>query len=354
METLKNILKYRGLKFWVSYDMHMYMLTLFYILLVDGVFDLMSLLLLLSTYTYGVYGFLVNDYFDMKYDILAGKIRSVQMMSRRFVIAWIVILSITCMVFLIFLKNILFSIVYLISFVLAFYYSAPPVRFKIRGFLGLFVNCLIEKTLMTLAIFCYFNHFGIDTIVFIIASFFLHLTDIYTHQIYDYELDLKTRVKTFVVKIGLEKALTIYYKIICPVTFFIAILLVVVICVGIPQSTVIVVISSLIYGFGSIYIYRGKLHRKEEVVPLYISGVYFLIHNMMPVFLAFLLLIRYSPYAPLFILVLISQYYTIKYKIVKPIFHRVIPHVEVFEHDNTTKNFKTNINLRDEKTRREI
>ena len=326
----KEFINYRGWKFWTSYDMHMFMLALYYILISQEIYDLKVLALLTFSGFYGLFGFLVNDYFDMKEDIESGKKRSVHSISKRTFKLLIVLAASICILHIIYLNDRVFSIVAIVAMILAFFYSAPPLKFKRRGTLGVIVNCLIEKTLITLAIFVYFSHIALDTFVFLFASFFLHLADILTHQIYDYESDLKTGVKTMVVEIGLERSLLIYRKIVSPLTLISVVMLVYVITISAKYTILIAAIVAGLYLAVYALILKGNIKREERVVPLYISGCFFLIHNTLPPFLSILLMIRHPPYFVLVLLSTLSQYYMIKYKIAKPLKDRIIPHADIF------------------------
>jgi len=326
---IRDVLNYRGWKVFMSYDMHMFLLALLYLLYIDNVRSVWSaLLMILSFELYGLYGFLVNDYFDYESDVSSGKFRSVHRLGKGFVVVWIFLVLILEAIVLFYLGNTSFVLIYTISILLAFFYSAPPLRFKERGALGIFVNCLIEKTLVTLAIFTYFNHMGWDTLAFVFASFFLHLADIVTHQLYDYDADSMTSTKTFAVEKGLGFVTRIYRRFVCPMALFSTITLV----LSIGSVTVIstALLVAIVYAIAYLMIREGRVERRESLVPLYVSASFFLVHNVLPVLFAFLLAFRYFEYSVLVPLVILSQYYTIKYKILMPVIHKVVPHVDIF------------------------
>ena len=78
-----KLLRYRGWKVWQIHDMHVCLLAIFYILIVDNLFNpSKALILILSIGFYFMYGFLINDFFDISYDIKAGKKRAVHGLSK--------------------------------------------------------------------------------------------------------------------------------------------------------------------------------------------------------------------------------------------------------------------------------
>lgn len=304
---------YRGWKVWMSYDMHISLLALFYVLIADNLFKpLDSLVLISSLGFYFMYGFLINDFFDMPYDITSGKKRTIQNLSKISFAGIILGVVFISALHLLYLKKSLYIATYVVSYVLATLYSAPPIRFKSRGFSGIVVNGLIEKTLPVLAIFAFFNHFGMDTIIFLITSFFVQISEIITHQIYDYETDSKEGVHTFVVNIGKERTLRIFKNFISPTSTSFMLLLCLLIIIKIPYASIIAVAVFVVYAVMFLLISMGRLNREEMVFPLYMSCPHFLINNAFPLLLAFILSLRVPLYSILLLIAALSQYYMAK------------------------------------------
>lgn len=325
-----QLLKYRGWKVWVSYDMHITLLALFYVLIADDIskpFD--SIVLISSLGFYFMYGFLINDFFDISFDIAAGNKRTIQHLPKTTFIG--IILGITCIsaLHMLYLRNTLYIATYVISYILATLYSAPPVRFKNRALSGIIVDGLIEKMLPVLAIFAFFNHFGMDTLVFLAASFFIGIVDIVVHQIYDYESDLKSNIHTFAVKTGFEKTSILLNKLINPLSGILMIVLLYFITLKVHSAIFIAALVLLIYAGAFISIHKGKFHRAEKVVPLYISGLFFLILNALPLLLSFVLTIRSYANIVFLLLAIFSQYYVVKSRIIA-VKEKVMPHTEIF------------------------
>lgn len=322
---------YRGWKVWMSYDMHISLLALFYILLVDNLFrPLDSLVLISSLGFYFMYGFLINDFFDMPYDITAGKKRAVHEMPKIAFIGIILAVVLISVLHLLYLKEILYIITYITSYLLATLYSAPPIRFKNRGLAGIVVNGLIEKTLPVLAIFAFFNHFDIDTLIFLAVSFSFGIIEIVTHQIYDYENDLTTEIHSFVTTIGMDKALKSYKYVICPFSGMLIVLLCFIISLKISYAFLLIIATFISYPVLQLFISKGWLNRGKKVIPLYISCMNILINTLLPLFFTVILSLENRLNTILLLVALGSQYYVIKYNL-NSLKKKALIHFEIFD-----------------------
>jgi len=327
--SIRALLRYRGWKVWQIHDMHISLLAIFYILIVDNLFSpLNSLVLILSLGFYFMYGFLINDFFDRSYDIKAGKRRAVHELSKTAFGGVILSVIFISALFLLYLKNASYIIIYSLSYLLATLYSAPVIRFKERGFVGIIINALIEKTLPVLGIFVFFNHFGIDTFIFLVTSSLLQVIEIMTHQIYDYESDLKSGIRTFAVEIGKDKILKIFRYFVIPFSILFMILLCSLISIEVPYAIFIAILVFIIYLMIFWLVSKGRLKMEEKVLPLYVSPLYFLINNAFPMFLALILVIASYLNIALFIIAFGSQYYLFEqsFKLIKG---KVIPRTEI-------------------------
>lgn len=327
--SLRGILKYRGWKAWQTHDMHVTLLALFYILLVDSIFDPLTATLLVIIFGfYFMCGFLINDFFDKSRDIEAGKIRAVQELPRWIFVGIILGSILIIITFLWYLNNIFFTIIYGVAFFLGTLYSTPMIRFKEMGFVGIIINALTEKMLPVLALFVFFNHFGGDTIIFCITAFLLQTIEIMTHQIYDFEADQKTGTRTFVIDIGKEKALKLFNSLIVPLSLIFMVLLCSVIALKIPYSVFVIVAVAIIYLVIAILVSKGRLHMEEKILPLYMSPLYLLINNAFPLLLALLLITSSPLYIFLVVAAFVSQYYLFK-QLFKLIRDGIIPRTEI-------------------------
>lgn len=331
MISIKKLMKYRGWKVWQIHDMHICLFVIFYILIVDNLLaPLNSLVLISSLGFYFMYGFLINDFFDKSYDIKAGKKRAVQEISQIAFVGIILSVIFISALHLLYLNKFSYSIIYIFSYILATLYSAPIIRFKEKGFIGIIINASIEKTLPVLAIFAFFNHFGIDMVVILIMSFFLQIAEITSHQIDDYENDKKTGIRTFAVDIGIDKALKIFKYFIIPSTIFFMILIISVISMEIPYVFSIIPVILIIYLLIYRLVKKGKLKSEENIFPFYIFPLYTLINYAFPLFFAFSLSLISTLNIILLMITFGSQYDLLKrfFRLIK---EKVIPRTEIVD-----------------------
>lgn len=314
MMAIRKLVGYRGWKAWMHYNMHISLLTIFYILIVDNLFrPLDSLILISSLGFYFMYGFLINDFYDISYDISAGKKRSIQNLSKISFIKIIFVVGFISMLHLLYLKETSYIAIYVVSYTLATVYSAPPLRFKNRGLLGLIIDGLMEKALPVLAVFVYFGHFGFDTIIFVLTAFFIQIAEAMTHQIQDYEADSRTGIHSYVVVAGKEKAARIFGYFIVPLSTALLFFLFYIIFIKVPYVIYIAAAVVIVYAVISLLISNGRLTREERVFPLFMSCPYFLINNAIPPFLALIISIENPLNTTLLLVAIGSQYYMIKY-----------------------------------------
>jgi len=326
--SFKKLMRYRGWKVWQIHDMHVCLLTVFYILITDNLFmPFNSLILISSLGFYFMFGFLINDFFDLPTDIAAGKKRVIQELSRRAFIGIILIIIFISVLHLLYLNVLSYIIIYSFSYILATLYSAPLIGFKRRALTGIIVNALIEKGLPVLAIFFFFHHFALDSLIFTSTAFILQIIEILTHQIYDYEADIRTRTNTFVVSIGKERALRILNIIVMFSIIFIT-LLCILICIKVYYAIFIVIAVFISYSFIFLFVLKGRLSTEESVFPLYLSPFYFLINNAFPLFLALVLSVKHLLNSIFLLIALYSQYYLLK-KILKLTKEKVITRTEI-------------------------
>jgi len=277
-----------------------------------------------------MYGFLINDFFDMPYDIVAGKRRAVHELPKIAFIGVILAVVFISALHLLYLKELHYIATYVVSYILATLYSAPPMRFKSGGFTGLVVNGFIEKMLPVLAVFSFFNHFRLDTFIFLLTAFFVQIAEAMTHQINDYENDLGTGIRSSVVIMGREKALKIFNKFIIPFSMMHVILLFSLIFIKVIYVIFIGIAVLMVYAVMSLLIREGRLTREEKVFPLYMSSLYFLLNNALPPFLAFVLSIEHALNTALLLVAIGSQYYMLKY-FLKLLREKVISRTEIVD-----------------------
>lgn len=297
----------RSLQILTDADMHICMLTIFYILLMNSAFSyevlFETLVLIVTIAIYLSYSFFINDYYDMPYDIRAGKRRLVQDIPRAYSRAIIIgMLTISFVIAIFIIKDTLYMLLYAITYFAGTFYSAPPFRFKDRRVLGIFVDVLIERTLLLILIFTFFRYFEWDALLLLIAFSFFQLELIVHHQIEDYDADLTTGINTFVVDIGCGKALYLLKKFIQPLTGLLLLSSFILIaykmgCAGIPILVLLLGYIPTWFVFS-----KGLLIEEEKVIPLYLKYLFALSVSMLPFYVGLVLICRFHPYAALFLI----------------------------------------------------
>ena len=239
MEAIINIMKLRAWKFPLfTVNIHVCYLAIFYLLLITNfsvdIRDVLLLLIVISLYL--SYGSLINDYCDMPYDRLAEKKKPIYRLREWQIIGLLVLITFVnfSLVFFV-LSEIVFTFIFLIAFFLATFYSAPPLRFKDRAVIGFICDSAIEKPLPVLLIFCFFAHFKIDTLLFVLLVGTVQLYTVIKHQIDDYENDILTKTNTFVVSIGKDRAEIILNRYFYPLNAISIILFYIIVLIKIPS-----------------------------------------------------------------------------------------------------------------------
>jgi len=311
------------------HDMQACFLTIFYLILVSEAkalthdFFWKILALIASLALYIVYMFLVNDYFDMPTDKIAGKKTEIHDMPETLIVGLLVLVALLSWVVTIFLVGqTLYVLLYAVAYLMATFYSAPPLRFKCRGLLGTIYAALIEKPIPSILVFSFFQHFYIDTLILPIFFFVWQLEMITHHQYLDYEGDLKAQVKTFAVEIGLDKTKRILDHLQPLVTVFSFVVYFLVFW-EIPYSTIFLFIMIV----GLILVYKLKRSRKSirdrSVLPSryyvedpathpYYAFIDVCLQWPLPLFMGLISALRFAPYILVLLLLIASQYYFVK------------------------------------------
>jgi len=150
---------------------------------------------------------MLNDYFDKSIDRISGKENILSTLNnRQQKLAPLIVLAIGSITFLPFYKYQTATISLVLSYISAIAYSAPPFRLKEKDVWGIICASLGQRVFPLLIIYSFFEHFKLDTILFIGLSFLIGLRWILIHQLLDRDRDLKTNVRTFVACTSKEKA----------------------------------------------------------------------------------------------------------------------------------------------------
>lgn len=325
---IRQILEIKAWREFVDLNMQSYLFTILFCLAIMGcaspVEDVLILIVLLSLYLF--WGVLFNDYCDMPFDIRAGKKRAIHEIPKSVtlgILATFILVSFVLIVLLL-LKDSEYAVfipVYAAAWLLSICYSAFPMRLKERGVWGIIDDVLIEKTLPVFLIFSFFNCYSLETVIIVLFFSFLQLKIILDHQCWDYDSDVKSGIKTFAVKMGIEKVtpiLNITRKL------FLAFFLLSIAIVIIRCAYSLIVIIPLFFGYFIMQrlVSQEKLERKNirgdlnipkewiAKAPLY-DGYIVTAINIIALFMAILIAIRNYHYGFLLPLVLLSQYYLI-------------------------------------------
>ena len=161
-----------------------------------------SIALLILAYVFaGLGSFFINDWFDEKSDLLAGK-RNLMSRFKRPVSFIIIAVCWGSSFALIASLSLNASVFLLAQLLLLLLYSAAPFRFKERGILGVMIDAVYAHIIPTLIAFVVLeiklNQWS--TITLLVLLFALGFKDILVHQMEDSEMDLKSKTKTFYLK----------------------------------------------------------------------------------------------------------------------------------------------------------
>jgi 4-hydroxybenzoate polyprenyltransferase len=205
LERIKQSLRWNH---WAQGKVPLFCVTMFYLILKQSLFSMHTIgqfvVFLIFISLVSIYGYLINDLFDMEIDRIHGKKNVFEKTGR----SWGGLV-----VFLVFSVGILFGSAFLLKdyfpyllvliYSFATFYSAPPVRFKERGIAGLFIAFLTQYPIPIMMVFSAFDSFAtIDMWGFVLFATVSGAALIIGHQRYDLQRDRSTRTKTFAVRAG--------------------------------------------------------------------------------------------------------------------------------------------------------
>jgi 4-hydroxybenzoate polyprenyltransferase len=270
-----------------------------------------------------IYGYLINDLCDMDIDIKQGKHNVFEKIGKArgiIIVSVILILSVLCG--LSFKNKYLFPHFLFGLFFFATFYSAPPIRLKTRGFIGLLIVFLTQYPLPLIMIFSAFDSFGtFDMWAFAFFSTITGASQEIGHQRYDMRKDKETGTHTYAVERG-EKKINALYRLFIKLDAISLWALVLLITVSFWQKTVLniphlVVIPFVIYSILMFLFVQKILKSKNEIIDPYfqygrndtINIMFTLFPNFfLPLFLAVLLVLEYFPFI-VFVIVFMSITY---------------------------------------------
>ena len=314
LKTIYNIIRLRAWKAALfSVNIHVCFLAIFYLLLVTTLslklWNILTLLIVIALYQ--AYMYLINDFYDTESDKIVGKKRALHELSKLQIISLLSVIPLAGLIIVLFFAyDILFIIEYLFMYFLATFYSAPPTRYKGRGWSGIVCDSVIEKALPVLLVFTYFNHFQIDTLLFFILMVIIQLFTIIQHQIEDYDGDFKTDINTLVVEIGKDKAKKMLDEYIFPIFFIFSLFFCLFIAIKIPFGGAIIVIFLLIVSVvPQILVHKGIISDEGKPFPIYVLSLYIFLYGILTAILALMVIFEDPKYFLLFLFFAISQYF---------------------------------------------
>lgn len=171
-----------------------------------------ALLFLMYMLPVGAFAHLFNDISDVKYDNLAGKINRSQYVAvwKKYLIIILLLLAACFPAFFIDGRCKMYFFLLFLQLLLIVLYSSRVTRFK-SNYAGLFCDAFYSYVIPG-AISLLFASTKVQGIVssifwpFIFWLYFLGFRSIFHHQLKDYEKDVASGQRTFVVRVGKERA----------------------------------------------------------------------------------------------------------------------------------------------------
>jgi len=179
--------------------------SIIYLLLVPNTAKNILLLAVLLFYQTALlsYVFLLNSLTDKKIDCAVGKSFALEKFPNWFVYFVLVATGLVTIAIPLYFNPVA-QYIGIISFLLATFYSANPLRLKTKGVAGI----LVAGFSTSLPFLFFVSIIGENPLlgIFIFGVLFLrHLAGELLHQIEDYENDKKTETRTLAVRIGKDK-----------------------------------------------------------------------------------------------------------------------------------------------------
>jgi colanic acid/amylovoran biosynthesis glycosyltransferase len=168
----------------------------------------------------GFFGYISNDFFDRKSDLLAKKKNMLHDKSL-FQIGLLTFFSLLLafLPWLVLPHTKISAYLLTAQFALLILYAMPPFRLKERGFIALFADALYAYFIPFILAFYTFSLLGFplqkNYALYLPLSFWLLLVGVYNlaiHQLEDYENDKKTNTHTWAYNVGNDKALNVTKK----------------------------------------------------------------------------------------------------------------------------------------------
>jgi colanic acid/amylovoran biosynthesis glycosyltransferase len=265
----------------------------------------------------GVFGHLVNDCFDIKADVKAGKPNKLANASTLNLLLYFTGALLLALLPWLLLPFTTFSVGLLMAeFTLLMMYALPVIRLKERGFLALITDALYAYVVPAFLAFYTFSLLGnahFNSIPLAVAAFlWLVVAGIYNlaiHQLEDFDNDVRTSTKTWATNIGKQKAHHFTLRVLwsLKLVFFLAFSVILLIYNHWVGSLLLAAIGIKIY-----QLFGGKgfsaHYRNKNIV--YLQTINFHYHRWLP----YLILVLLSITNFLFAVILILHYLLFNYR----------------------------------------
>lgn len=185
---------------------------------------------IMTSVGFASFAYLLNDWSDIKADTLSGKdnaLASVEENHKYFLLLLFLLIALIPWMYLPFDS---FSLMLILTEIFLFiFYSFPPFRLKERGIFGVLADSayahvipavLASHTFLLFAKQSIFDH---PHLIFILMiwQFISGIRNIISHQIIDFDNDIKSGIKTFTTNIGVEKSTRILKSVLIPIELII-------------------------------------------------------------------------------------------------------------------------------------
>jgi len=199
MRRLPKLIRWND---WYDSKLPLFFLAYYYLLLIHHQVLPQNLVLLLPLGIFfaslSSFGYMLNDYYDRFIDKISGKENVMGSLSaRQQVLALVTVLSTGLIAFIPFYHYQFAVMALFFSYISSILYSMRPFRLKEKGILGIICVSLAQRVFPLLIVFSIFEHFRLDTLIFLALSFLIGLRWILIHQLLDRDKDIQTKVETF-------------------------------------------------------------------------------------------------------------------------------------------------------------
>ncbi len=283
-------------------------LSIFYLSIVTGFkFPIRSVFMLtLALILYEANIVLINDIFDRKVDIAAGKsgrVRGHNLSIGTMVLLFLLTGAVSWGFVFVINGTWVFYLVWGIAYVTGFFYSAPPLRLKSKGIPSLVCNSVLERPYPILLAFLFFRYYGIELLIFPILSEFVW--SVFKHQVHDVETDASSGVRTFAVTLGREKSYKIVKYLINPVGVLAVLIFATFSTLRVPKYSQLFMLSIVLIVAGtlfSIYLERKSIVYTDPLDPPYSMFVNFVFPFAVILPLGLIMALDSPTYIPLLVL----------------------------------------------------